>query len=187
MEDCANSHMEVENTLIRLREATAEINRATDDTRMRSILEKTWVLQDRLVFANQVGPYAGIRPFPPPNLWSSLVVIGSEWSGGYRDANVTQRLDASSKNRIRSFGHIKLCGTLHVCWATKNGVDGQYMVCLLYQDVLCIASAGKADQIYTIQAVINLESVKVEEVDDGRGKPHIVRGNCMDTATDTLF
>lgn len=54
VEDCANSHMEVENTLIRLREATAEINRATDDTKMRSILEKTWILQDRLVFANQV-------------------------------------------------------------------------------------------------------------------------------------
>lgn len=89
---------------------------------------------------------------------------------------MTQRLDASSKNRIRSFGHVKLCGALHVCWATKNGVDGQYMVCLLYQDVLCIASAGKADQIYTIQAVISLASVKVEEVDDGRGKSCLARG-----------
>lgn len=54
VDDCANSHMEVENTLIRLREATAEINRATDDARMKSILEKTWTLQDRLVFSNQV-------------------------------------------------------------------------------------------------------------------------------------
>lgn len=85
-------------------------------------------------------------------------------------ANMLQRLDASSKNRIRSFGHIKLCGALHVCWASKNGIDGQYMVCLLYKDVLCIASAGKADQIYTIQAVINMASVKVEEVDDGWGR-----------------
>ncbi|SPN96899.1 uncharacterized protein DNG_00418 [Cephalotrichum gorgonifer] len=132
VDDCANSHMEVENTLIRLREATAEINRATDDTRMRSVLEQTWILQDRLVFANQ-------------------------------------RLDASSKNRIRSFGHIKLCGALHVCWNTKDSIEGQYMVCLLYQDVLCLASAGKADQIYTIQAAISLASAKVEEVDDGRG------------------
>lgn len=89
---------------------------------------------------------------------------------------MTQRLDASSKNRIRSFGHIKLCGTLHVCWPTKDGVDGQYMVCLLYQDVLCLAAAGKADQIYTIQAAINLASVKVEEVDNGRGKPDLDRG-----------
>jgi hypothetical protein len=52
--DCANSHMEIKSSLLRLREATAEINTATDDARIRNILEKTWLLQDRLVFPNQV-------------------------------------------------------------------------------------------------------------------------------------
>jgi hypothetical protein len=65
VDDCANSHMEVENTLIRLREATAEINRATDDTRMRNILEKTWILQDRLVFSNQVSPNTTMADLEP--------------------------------------------------------------------------------------------------------------------------
>lgn len=46
--------MEIENALIRLREATAEINRATNDSRTKSVLEKTWILQDRLMFPNQV-------------------------------------------------------------------------------------------------------------------------------------
>lgn len=46
--------MEIEDTLARLREATAEINRATDDTRIKATLEKTWLLQDRLAFPNQV-------------------------------------------------------------------------------------------------------------------------------------
>ena len=54
--DCPYSNMEIENTLIRLREATAEINRATDDVRVKSVLEKTWILQDRLVLPNQVRP-----------------------------------------------------------------------------------------------------------------------------------
>lgn len=166
VDDCPNSHMEVENTLIRVREATAEINRATDDTKMRGILEKTWILQDRLVFANQVRLQKGLLRL------IALVPFFVEPIRRYQDTNLAQRLDASSKNRIRSFGHIKLCGVLHVCWATKDGIEGQYMVCLLYQDVLCIASAGKADQIYTIQSVINLASVKVEEVDDGRGRSH---------------
>jgi hypothetical protein len=49
--------MEIENALIRLREATAEINRATDDARIRAVLEKTWILQDRLAFPNQVRGY----------------------------------------------------------------------------------------------------------------------------------
>lgn len=56
--DCPHSHMEIEATLIRLREATAEINRATDDSRIKATLEKTWILQDRLVFPNQVCLYS---------------------------------------------------------------------------------------------------------------------------------
>ncbi|KAH7133510.1 RSP protein [Dactylonectria macrodidyma] len=130
--DCPNSHMEVETALMRLREATAEINRATNDDHMKGTLEKTWVLQDRLVFPER-------------------------------------KLDAASKNQIRSFGHIQLCGALHVCWQTKDGVEGRYMICLLYRDLLCLASAGKVDPIYTIQACINMNGAKVEDVDNGRG------------------
>ena len=53
--DCPDSHMEIENVLIRLREATTEINRATDDPRMKATIEKSWLLQDRLVFPVMVG------------------------------------------------------------------------------------------------------------------------------------
>ncbi|KXX74960.1 T-lymphoma invasion and metastasis-inducing protein 1 [Madurella mycetomatis] len=130
--DCPCSHMEIESTLIRLREATVEINRATDNSRVRSVLEKTRILQDRLLFPDQP-------------------------------------LDATSKNRIRSFGHIQLCGALHVCWQTKEGANGQYMVALLYRDWLCLATASKSDQTYTIQACIALATIKLEEVDNGRG------------------
>lgn len=52
--DCPHSHMEIETTLIRLREATAEMNRATNESRIKSALEKTWILQDRLAFPDQV-------------------------------------------------------------------------------------------------------------------------------------
>ncbi|KAB5563548.1 hypothetical protein GE09DRAFT_1220097 [Coniochaeta sp. 2T2.1] len=130
--DCPHSHMEIEATLVRMREATAEINRATDDSRIKATLEKTWILQDRLVFPNQ-------------------------------------NIDAACKNQIRSLGHIQLCGALHICWQTKEGVDGQYMVSLLYRDWLCLAVASRADQIYSVQACINITTAKVEDVDNGRG------------------
>lgn len=58
---------------------------------------------------------------------------------------------------------------LHVCWQTKDGVRGSYMICLLYRECLCLASAGKPDQIYTIQACLALSSINVEDVDNGRG------------------
>ncbi|KAK3310094.1 uncharacterized protein B0T15DRAFT_481585 [Chaetomium strumarium] len=130
--DCPYSHMEIEDTLSRLREVTAEINRATNDSRTKSVLEKTWILQDRLVFPSD-------------------------------------QLGAVSKNRIRAFGPIRLCGALHVCWQTKEGVKGQYMIALLYREWICLATTGKNDQIYTIQAYIALADIKVEEVDNGRG------------------
>ena len=80
-----------------------------------------------------------------------------------------QKLDASSKNQIRAFGHVQLCGSLYVCWQTHDAVQGEYLVCLLYRDVLCLASAGKVDPIYTIVACISLSGVRVEEVDNGKG------------------
>ncbi|POR33075.1 Uncharacterized protein TPAR_06727 [Tolypocladium paradoxum] len=130
--DCPNSHMEIDSVLTRMREVTAEINRSTNDSLMKATLERTWLLQDRLVFPNK-------------------------------------RLDAASKNRVRSFGHIRLCGTLHVCWQSPRGVDGQYLICLLYRDVLCLASAGRGDLLYVVQACINLNRARIEDVDNGRG------------------
>ncbi|KAG8349933.1 hypothetical protein FVEN_g11897 [Fusarium venenatum] len=130
--DCPNSHMEVETALMRLREATSVINRSTDDNLMKETLEKTWLLQDRIVFPNR-------------------------------------RLDANSKNQVRSFGHIQLCGVLHICWQTSTGVDGQYMICLLYNDVLCLAGGGRYDPIYTVLACIDIHSTTIEDVDNRRG------------------
>jgi hypothetical protein len=83
-----------------------------------------------------------------------------------------QSLNAASKNQIRSLGHIKLCGALHVCWQTKDGIDGQYMVALLYREWLCLAVASRFEQIYTVQACINVTTAKLEDVDNGRGRRH---------------
>lgn len=52
--DCPNSHMEIDSTLTRLREATGEINKATNDAHVKATLEKTWLLQDRLMFPHRV-------------------------------------------------------------------------------------------------------------------------------------
>lgn len=62
-----------------------------------------------------------------------------------------------------------MCGTLHVCWQTKDNVQGQYLVCILYRDILCLASASKVEPVYTIVACIGLVGVRVAEVDNGRG------------------
>ncbi len=82
---------------------------------------------------------------------------------------IFDKTDARLKNAMRALGHVHMCGVLHFAWQTQDGVDGQYMISLLYRDWLVVASVGKADQTYTIQAMIGLSEVKVEETDNGRG------------------
>lgn len=43
------------------------------------------------------------------------------------------------------------------------------MVSLLYRNWLCLALASRFDQVYTIQACINITTAKIEDVDNGRG------------------
>lgn len=79
------------------------------------------------------------------------------------------KVDARSKNALRTLGRVHLCGVLHIAWQIRDGVDGQYMISLLYRDCLIFASAGKADQIYSVHAIIGLSEIRVEEADNGRG------------------
>lgn len=129
--DCPDSHMVIEDVLLRLREATAEINRATDDPQMKVTMERSWLLQDRVRFPD--------------------------------------KSESRSKGIVHCLGHIQLCGVLHVSWQTKDGVDGQYLITLLYRDFLLLASATKMDQVYTVQTCIRLNDLRVEEIDNGRG------------------
>lgn len=85
------------------------------------------------------------------------------------DSYVLQKLDAVTRNQIRSYGRIQLCGTLHVCWQSGQQVKGQYMICLLYNRVFCLATAGKVDPIYTIMACIDLSEARIESTCSRRG------------------
>jgi hypothetical protein len=52
--DCPESNAEVEKALFRLRETAMEINRATNDEDTRERIQRSWHLQDLLVFADKV-------------------------------------------------------------------------------------------------------------------------------------
>lgn len=44
------------------------------------------------------------------------------------------------------------------------------MICLLYNDVLCLALGVKMEMIYDIHACINLNRARMEAADSGRGR-----------------
>jgi hypothetical protein len=52
--DCPESSMRVENTLFRIIEAHKAMDATTGNHKLGATMAKTWLLQDRLVFADQV-------------------------------------------------------------------------------------------------------------------------------------
>jgi hypothetical protein len=92
-----------------------------------------------------------------------------------------QSLDAASKSQIRALGHVQLCGVLFICWQNKLTVSGQYMVAILYPDWLCLAMASRVEQIYTIQACISINNIKIEATDNGRGKAYLLEDESLTT------
>lgn len=87
------------------------------------------------------------------------------------------QVDPQSKILIRSLGHVHLCGVLHVAWQTKNGVDGQHMISLLYRDCLVLATVEKLESVYKAGAIIFFNDIRVEEADNGKGKyPGVYNG-----------
>ncbi|KAF4122586.1 RhoGEF domain [Geosmithia morbida] len=89
---------------------------------------------------------------------------------------VIKKLDAVARNQIRSYGRIQLCGALHVTWQSGGQVKGQHMICLLYEQVLCLATAGKADPIYTIMACIDLDGARIKNSLNQPGEFDLRRG-----------
>lgn len=84
--------------------------------------------------------------------------------------NLDVKVDPRSKSLVRTLGHNHLCGVLHVTWRTRDGVEGEYMVALLYRDCLVLASVARAETVYHVRAMISFCDMRVENTDNGRGK-----------------
>ena len=92
-----------------------------------------------------------------------------------------RQIDPQSKTLIRSLGHVHLCGVLHVAWQTKNGVDSQHMITLLYRDCLVVAAVEKLESVYNVGAIIFFNDIRIEEADNGKG---VYSGACDNFTSD---
>lgn len=149
--DCPESHAELEKVLYRLREVTAEINKATHDSQTRDRIEKTWLLQDRLIFPNQVGACSFARL--PHEV----------------DLRLWRQIQASQMVTMRLLGRVILCGVLHIAWQTRSAIRGGFMVCILFRSCLVLANAKDSGQSFAVVACIDLEGLKIEQADSGKG------------------
>jgi len=70
---------------------------------------------------------------------------------------------------LRQLGHVLLCGVLHVAYQTKMGVEGGYMVCVLFKSCLLLATLSAGAATYEITVGIGLSDLRIEETDNGKG------------------
>ena len=74
---------------------------------------------------------------------------------------------------LRLLGHVILCGALYVAYQDKDGIKGQYMVCVLYKSCLLLAVPHGGFSNFMVKATIALASATMEESDSGKGPPSI--------------
>lgn len=149
--DCPESHAELEKVLYRLQETTREINRATDDPDTRSRIEKTWLLQDRLVFRSFDGD------------------LRSQIAGASSRYWTNTQLPITSTNTIRLLGHVLVCGVLFVAWQGADRIQGQYLLCALFKSALILARVNRAGSRYDVVATIRLSKARIDAVNNRIG------------------
>lgn len=145
--DDPNSKAAVGKVCGRLRETAAEINKAINDQQTQSKIQRSWRLQDLLVFPETVSFIS--RRLAPTH-------IKSQYPNPFA---------------VRSLGHASLCGVLYVAYQSKDDYIGSYMLCALFASHLLFAVPKPAGVPFEIVAIITLGDMQIENSDSGRGEP----------------
>lgn len=70
--------------------------------------------------------------------------------------------------RAYELGRLLLCGSLFIAYRHKDGIKGEYAVCVLYETSLVVARARDSTH-YDILVVARAGSSSLEEADNGKG------------------
>ncbi|KAK5113975.1 hypothetical protein LTR62_003098 [Meristemomyces frigidus] len=70
---------------------------------------------------------------------------------------------------LKLLGNVDLCGCLHIAYRSKDQIKGRYVICVLFDTTLLLATADSDDASYNVLAGIALKNVTMTETDNGRG------------------
>lgn len=70
---------------------------------------------------------------------------------------------------LQLLGPVVLCGCLHITYRGKDRIKGYYLICVLFESTLLLASADEDQSTYRTMAGIALGNAAVEESDNGKG------------------
>ena len=70
---------------------------------------------------------------------------------------------------LQLLGKVHLCGCLHVAYRSKDRIKGLYVICILFESTLLLASADADSSRYSTQAGVPLANATIVEADNGKG------------------
>lgn len=70
---------------------------------------------------------------------------------------------------LQLLGHVVLCGCLHIAYRGKDRIKGFYVICILFESTLLLASASEDQQKYSTLAGIALANTTIAECDNLKG------------------
>ena len=70
---------------------------------------------------------------------------------------------------LQLLGQAHLCGCLHVAYRSKDRIKGMYVICVLYESTLLLATADEDQPRYSTLAGIALANATVAECDNSKG------------------
>lgn len=70
---------------------------------------------------------------------------------------------------LQLLGRVSLCGCLYIVWRGKDRIKGRYVICLLFETTLLLATEEDDRSTYNIIAGIALANATVQETDNQKG------------------
>jgi hypothetical protein len=70
---------------------------------------------------------------------------------------------------LRLLGSVELCGCLHIAYRSRGCIKGNYVMCVLFETTLLLATADEETENYAVLAGIPLSSATLQEADNGKG------------------
>lgn len=70
---------------------------------------------------------------------------------------------------LQLLGSVVLCGCLHIAYRSRGCIKGKYVMCVLFDTTLLLASVDEETENYAVLVGISLASATLQEADNGKG------------------
>lgn len=70
---------------------------------------------------------------------------------------------------LQLLGSVELCGCLHVAYRSRGNIKGRYVMCVLFETTLLLATADEETESFAVLAGMSLASATLQEADNGKG------------------